>query len=136
MWDWAHERNQRRGSVAGGLAGVGYRWIAGGRAGARAADEVTRIPEFKQNPAAQLALMWYFLGEGRGSKGMVVLSYKDRLELFSMYLQQLLMESLGKELDLDGRIVNAGISVYGNKVKRPSAAHCSFDNSLHLGLSM
>ncbi|NQX02207.1 glucose-6-phosphate isomerase, partial [bacterium] len=30
-------------------------------------------------------------------------------------LQQLVMESLGKELDLDGKVVNQGIAVYGNK---------------------
>src|SRR6185369_13443550 len=53
--------------------------------------------------------------DGRGSKDMVVLPYKDRLELFSRYLQQLVMESLGKEKDLQGRVVNQGISVYGNK---------------------
>src|SRR5437868_9084867 len=46
---------------------------------------------------------------------MVVLPYKDRLLLFSRYLQQLVMESLGKEFDLDGRVVNQGIAVYGNK---------------------
>ena len=40
---------------------------------------------------------------GRGAKDMVVLPYKDRLVLFSRYLQQLVMESLGKELDLDGK---------------------------------
>ena len=45
----------------------------------------------------------------------MVLPYKDRLLLFSRYLQQLVMESLGKELDLDGRLVNQGIAVYGNK---------------------
>jgi glucose-6-phosphate isomerase len=46
---------------------------------------------------------------------MVVLPYKDRLLLFSRYLQQLVMESLGKKLDLDGKTVEQGISVYGNK---------------------
>jgi len=46
---------------------------------------------------------------------MVVLPYKDRLELFSKYLQQLLMESLGKEKDLAGNVVQQGISVFGNK---------------------
>ena len=40
---------------------------------------------------------------------------KDRLLLFSRYLQQLVMESLGKERDLDGKVVNQGIAVYGNK---------------------
>jgi glucose-6-phosphate isomerase len=46
---------------------------------------------------------------------MVVLPYKDRLLLLSRYLQQLVMESLGKEKDLSGRVVHQGISVYGNK---------------------
>jgi glucose-6-phosphate isomerase len=46
---------------------------------------------------------------------MVILPYKDRLTLFSKYLQQLVMESLGKEKDLDGQIVHQGIAVYGNK---------------------
>ena len=46
---------------------------------------------------------------------MVVLPYKDRLLLFSRYLQQLIMESLGKESDLDGKKVYQGLTVYGNK---------------------
>jgi len=37
---------------------------------------------------------------------IVVLPYKDSLLLFSRYLQQLVMESLGKEFDLDGNKVN------------------------------
>jgi glucose-6-phosphate isomerase len=83
--------------------------------GAAAMDEVTRYPVTAQNPAALLALMWYFATDGRGAKDMVVLPYKDRLLLFSRYLQQLVMESLGKEFDLEGRAVNQGIAVYGNK---------------------
>jgi len=35
---------------------------------------------------------------------MVILPYKDKLVLFSKYLQQLVMESLGKEKDLDGQV--------------------------------
>jgi glucose-6-phosphate isomerase len=46
---------------------------------------------------------------------MVVLPYKDSLLLFSRYLQQLVMESLGKQQDLDGNTVHQGIAVYGNK---------------------
>src|SRR5690606_15891431 len=44
-----------------------------------------------------------------------ILPYKDRLMLFSKYLQQLIMESLGKEKDLAGDVVHQGIAVYGNK---------------------
>jgi glucose-6-phosphate isomerase len=59
--------------------------------------------------------MWHQATGGKGMKDMVVLPYKDRLLLFSRYLQQLVMESLGKQLDLQGRRVNQGLSVYGNK---------------------
>jgi glucose-6-phosphate isomerase len=62
-----------------------------------------------------LALSWYASGNGKGEKDMVVLPYKDSLLLFSRYLQQLVMESLGKEDDLDGKKVYQGIAVYGNK---------------------
>ena len=62
-----------------------------------------------------LALMWHFAGNGKGEKDMVILPYKDRLVLFSKYLQQLVMESLGKEKDLEGNVVHQGIAVYGNK---------------------
>jgi glucose-6-phosphate isomerase len=83
--------------------------------GAAAVDAVTRSTKTSENPAALLALMWYYATDGKGTKDMVVLPYKDRLLLFSRYLQQLVMESLGKEFDLKGNVVNQGIAVYGNK---------------------
>lgn len=83
--------------------------------GAKAMDDATRIPTLRQNPAALLALAWYASGNGKGEKDMVVLPYKDSLLLFSRYLQQLVMESLGKGKDLDGNPVYQGIAVYGNK---------------------
>ena len=84
-------------------------------AGAAAMDTRTRTPEVAQNAAMLLALMWYYAGNGKGEKDMVVLPYKDRLVLFTKYLQQLVMESLGKEKNLTGEIVHQGIAVYGNK---------------------
>ncbi|PYJ91202.1 MAG: glucose-6-phosphate isomerase [Verrucomicrobia bacterium] len=84
-------------------------------AGAAAMDERTRVPDVTHNAAMLLALMWYYAGQGKGDKDMVILPYKDRLALFAKYLQQLVMESLGKEKDLDGKIVHQGIAVYGNK---------------------
>jgi glucose-6-phosphate isomerase len=84
-------------------------------AGAAAMDQLTRNDMVEQNAAMLLALMWLYAGDGRGKKDMVILPYKDRLALFSKYLQQLVMESLGKEKDRDGKVVNQGIAVYGNK---------------------
>jgi len=43
-----------------------------------------------------LSLAWFESGNDNGTKNMVILPYKDRLELFSKYLQQLVMESLEK----------------------------------------
>ena len=85
------------------------------RAGAAAMDKHTRTQDVTQNAAMLLALMWYYVGNGKGDKDMVILPYKDRLALFAKYLQQLVMESLGKEKDLDGNVVHQGIAVYGNK---------------------
>lgn len=84
-------------------------------AGARALDEKTRAQDPTANLSLTLALMWFHAGGGKGAKDMVVLPYKDSLMLFSKYLQQLVMESLGKEKDLDGNLVHQGIAVYGNK---------------------
>lgn len=84
-------------------------------AGAAAMDRKTRATEWKTNAAMKLALAWHHATKGKGEKDMVVLPYKDSLALFSKYLQQLVMESLGKELDLDGNRVNQGLAVYGNK---------------------
>jgi len=83
--------------------------------GASKMDELTRINDIKTNPAALLSLAWFKSGNGKGLRDMVVLPYRDRLEVFSRYLQQLVMESLGKKLDRDGNKVNQGIAVYGNK---------------------
>ncbi len=115
MWDWVGGRTSELAAV--GLFPAAIQGIDIDRmlAGAAAMDIATRSTETAKNPAALLALMWYHATEGKGAKDMVVLPYKDRLMLFSKYLQQLVMESLGKEKDLDGNVVHQGIAVYGNK---------------------
>jgi glucose-6-phosphate isomerase len=115
MFDWVGGRTSETSAVGllpAALQGID---IDAMLAGAQEMDSATRIPEIRQNPAALLALCWYFAGNGKGEKDMVVLPYKDSLLLFSRYLQQLVMESLGKEKDLNGNTVYQGIAVYGNK---------------------
>ena len=115
MWDWVGGRTSEMGVVGllpAALQGIKIDQLL---AGAAAMDGLTRKKSLHENPAALLALMWYWATDGRGAKDMVVLPYKDRLLLFSRYLQQLVMESLGKERDLAGNVVNQGIAVYGNK---------------------
>lgn len=115
MFDWVGGRTSELSAVGllpAALQGIDIRAML---AGAKEMDEATRIQDLKNNPAALLALSWYYAGNGKGEKDMVVLPYKDSLYLFSRYLQQLVMESLGKEKDLDGNTVYQGIAVYGNK---------------------
>lgn len=115
MWDWVGGRTSELsavGLVPAALEGIDIRGLL---KGARKMDEATRVEDKLANPAALLALCWYHSGGGRGEKDMVILPYKDRLLLLSRYLQQLVMESLGKRLDLDGNVVHQGIAVYGNK---------------------
>lgn len=115
MFDWVGGRTSEFSAVGllpAALQGID---IDAMLRGAKCMDQATRVPQVRQNPAALLALAWYHAGNGRGEKDMVILPYKDSLLLFSRYLQQLVMESLGKEKDLDGNIVHQGIAVYGNK---------------------
>ena len=115
MWDWVGGRTSETSAVGLLPAALQGLDIDAFLAGAKACDDLTRQDDLQKNPAAQMALMWFYIGKGRGEKDMVVLPYKDRLELFSRYLQQLIMESLGKEKDLSGKVVNQGLAVYGNK---------------------
>lgn len=115
MWDWVGGRTSELSPVGLLPAALQGLDVEGLLRGAQAMDEVTRFKDPLQNPAALMALMWYHTGDGKGLKDMVILPYKDRLELFSRYLQQLVMESLGKGNDLEGKGVRQGIAVYGNK---------------------
>ncbi len=115
MWDWVGGRTSETAAVGllpAALQGICLDDLL---AGAKEMDALTRNSNFRNNPAAMLALSWHFLTDGIGSKDMVILPYKDRLDLFAKYLQQLIMESLGKERDLSGKVVHQGIAVYGNK---------------------
>lgn len=115
MTDWVGGRTSLMstvGLVPLALQGADVRALL---AGASAVDAHTRSTPAPRNMAMVLALAWHHAGGGRGAKDMVILPYKDRLSLMSKYLQQLVMESLGKQHDLDGAVVNQGIAVYGNK---------------------
>ena len=115
MWDWVGGRTSQTSAVGLVPAALQGFDIASLLDGARFCDRLTRNKDLLLNPAALIAAMWFAAGNGHGTRDMVVLPYKDRLVLFSRYLQQLVMESLGKQLDVDGSRVNQGIAVYGNK---------------------
>ncbi|XP_028548570.1 glucose-6-phosphate isomerase 1, chloroplastic-like [Dendrobium catenatum] len=105
MFDWVGGRTSVMSAVGllpAALQGINIREML---VGASLMDMANRTTVVRNNPAALLALCWYWATDGVGSKDMVVLPYKDSLLLFSRYLQQLVMESLGKEFDLHGNRV-------------------------------
>jgi len=111
MWDWVGGRTSVTSAVGllpAALCGID---IDAFLEGARAMDAATRGEDLATNAAALLAVAWHLVTGGRGAKDMVVLPYRDRLLLFSRYLQQLVMESLGKELDRSGARVHQGLAV-------------------------
>jgi len=115
IWEWVGGRTSILSTVGllpAALMGVNINNLLNG---AKIMDELTRSKKIAENPAAVLAWMLHHAGGGKGQKAMVMLPYKDRLIYLSPYLQQLVMESLGKEKDLNGKTVNHGLTVYGNK---------------------
>jgi glucose-6-phosphate isomerase len=115
MWDWVGGRTSVLSAVGllpTALQGVDIDSLL---SGARECDIVTRSSCILDNPAALMAAMWHFAREQCDQRNMVILPYRDRLALFSRYLQQLVMESIGKERSRTGQIVHQGLTVYGNK---------------------
>lgn len=100
------------GHLPAALAGIDF---ASFLKGACDMDTWTRQENICKNPAYTLATAWYILGEGKGNRNMVIVPYADHLILLSRYMQQLVMESLGKEFNLKGEKVYQGLNVFGNK---------------------
>ena len=116
MWDWVGGRTSVTSAVGllpAFLQGIDVDALL---SGAAEMDALTRVPDPAAKPAARLAWAWFALsGAGRNTRAMVMLPYRDRLVLLSKYLQQLVMESVGKRLDRSGAEVRVGLTVYGNK---------------------
>lgn len=115
IWDWVGGRTSMMSGV--GLLPAALAEIDGEGMleGAALMDAWTREPSLADNPALGMALAWFVATEGRVKRAQVVLPYADRLRLLAPYLQQLIMESLGKAVDRDGDQVHQGLTVYGNK---------------------
>jgi glucose-6-phosphate isomerase len=115
MWDWVGGRYSVTSAV--GLLPASLQGIDADAflEGAAQMDALTRVRRIEPNPAAVLSLMWYWAAGGEGKRDMVLLPYRDQLSLFAKYLQQLVMESLGKDRG-EGQVPRyQGIAVYGNK---------------------
>ena len=76
-------------------------------AGAAYMDKLCSSPEIGQNPALACAVLQYITMK-QGKNIHVMMPYSDNLKLMSDWYCQLWAESLGKAVDYDGNVVNAG----------------------------
>ena len=75
--------------------------------GARDMDEQCKSDDISVNPALTIAAIQYIL-MNKGCNVGVMMPYADSLKYVADWYAQLWAESLGKEVDNDGKIVNAG----------------------------
>ncbi|MCM1289171.1 MAG: glucose-6-phosphate isomerase [Corallococcus sp.] len=75
--------------------------------GAREMDEKCKSADLDKNPALTIAVLQY-LSMKNGKNINVIMPYADSLKYVADWYCQLWAESLGKEIDKQGKIVNAG----------------------------
>jgi len=77
-------------------------------AGARAMAERCTASSIWKNPAYMAATVCYLLDKLRGVKMVVLMAYASGLEKLAQWFRQLYAESLGKKLNLQGKVVHTG----------------------------
>ena len=75
--------------------------------GAAYMDKLCSSPEISDNPALACAALQYITMK-QGKNINVLMPYSDNLKLMADWYCQLWAESLGKAVDYDGKVVNAG----------------------------
>jgi glucose-6-phosphate isomerase len=103
IWDWVGGRYSLWSSVGLVVAlAIGPERFDELLAGAAEMDAHVRSAPLRENLAAWHALAGVWNRNGLGLDTVAVLPYDDRLALLPSYLQQLVMESLGKSVRKDG----------------------------------
>ena len=106
MWDWVGGRYSLWSAVGFVLAlSIGYEQFEQLLAGAAQMDAHVLEQPIESNLAVWHALSVIWNRNGLGLDTLAVLPYDDRLTLLPSYLQQLVMESLGKSIRQDGSAV-------------------------------
>jgi glucose-6-phosphate isomerase len=107
FWDWVGGRYSMDSAIGlSTMLAVGPENFRQMLAGLRAMDEHFRGAPFEKNLPALLGLLTVWYGNFFGVGSVAVLPYDQYLKRFPAYLQQLLMESNGKRVTLDGTAVD------------------------------
>ncbi len=107
FWDWVGGRYSMDSAI--GLSTMlavgpdGFRELL---AGFHAMDEHFRTTPFERNLPVLMGLLAVWYADFFGAQTVGVMPYSQYLKRFPAYLQQLTMESNGKHVTLDGRVVD------------------------------
>jgi len=108
MWDWVGGRYSLWSAVGFPIAlAIGFDRFEALLAGAAAFDAHALDAPVDENLAVRHALTAVWNRNALGHAAQGVMTYDQRLALLPAYLQQLVMESLGKSVKLDGAAVDA-----------------------------
>ncbi len=133
VWDWVGGRFSLW--SAAGLSiplALGFDVFEELLEGARTADKDFASKPFRQNPAVIKAILSFYYIQFKGAQSEVFVPYRQKLAYFPLYLQQLMMESLGKSVRRNGKPVNypTGNVIWG---ETGTNAQHSFFQLLHQG---
>lgn len=78
--------------------------------GAQVMDEVAKEDSWQKNLPFIYAALHYLAYKKRGQNIAVLMPYLEALNSFAFWYRQLLAESLGKKLDLRGKVVSIGLT--------------------------
>jgi glucose-6-phosphate isomerase len=107
FWDWVGGRYSMDSAIGlSTMLAIGPAHFDEMLAGFHALDEHFRTAPFGQNLPVLMALLAIWYGDFFDAQSFGVMPYEQYLKRFPAYLQQLIMESNGKHVTLDGRGVD------------------------------
>src|SRR5881397_422862 len=106
FWDWVGGRYSMDSAIGlSTMLAIGPEHFRAMLDGFHQMDEHFRTTPFERNLPVLLGLLAVWYSDFFGAQTVAVLPYEQYLKRFPAYLQQLTMESNGKEVTLDGRAV-------------------------------
>ena len=107
FWDWVGGRYSMDSAIGlSTMVALGAENFRKMLAGFRAMDEHFRTAPFAQNLPFLMGALTVWYTDFFGAETVAILPYDQYLKRFPAYLQQLTMESNGKHVKLDGRVVD------------------------------
>ncbi|HEM0488852.1 TPA: glucose-6-phosphate isomerase [Legionella pneumophila] len=107
IWDWVGGRFSFCSAVNLITAiAIGYEQFVELLAGAHDIDTHVQFTDFKNNIPVLMALIGIWNNNFLNIHNLLILTYSKKLEYFVPYVQQLDMESNGKSIDVNGRMVD------------------------------